>query len=50
MNFGPMGNHLLHTAALDAAELLDVGLMPHCLQQANCGLNAIPAAWRAGQE
>jgi hypothetical protein len=24
--FGPMGNGLLHTAKLDAAELLDVGL------------------------
>jgi hypothetical protein len=25
-NLGPMGNDLLHTVALDAAELLDVGL------------------------
>jgi len=25
-NLGPMGNGLLHTAALEAAELLDVGL------------------------
>ena len=26
-SFGPMGNHLLHTATLDATELLDVVLV-----------------------
>lgn len=28
MTFGPMGNDLLHTATLDATELLDVVLVP----------------------